>query len=224
MKLEISRLLAVATFALAGVLGNVPAQAQLTQQTKLVATDAINPAFQGISVSLSADGNTAIVGGNNDNAETGAAWVYTRSGGAWNQQAKLIATDSVPPADQGFSVSLSADGNTAIVGAPGDNDHTGAAWVYTRSGGAWSQQAKLVGTGAIGQADQGISVSLSADGNTAIVGGSSDDNSVGAAWVYTRSGGTWSQQQPKLLGTGAIGPAQQGDSVSLSADHHRWAW
>ena len=75
--------------------------------------------------------------------------------------------------NKAIAVSLSADGNTAIVGGFGDNSYAGAAWVWTRSGGVWTQQGpKLVGSGAVGTASQGISVSLSADGNTAIVGGS----------------------------------------------------
>src|SRR3984893_18349157 len=67
------------------------------------------------------------------------------------------------------------------------------------------QGGKLVGTGAVGSSLQGVSVALSADGNTAIVGGPQDANSAGAAWVYTRSGGVWSQQGSKLVGTGAAG-------------------
>jgi hypothetical protein len=101
----------------------------------------------------------------------------------------------------GMRVALSGDGNTAIIGGSEDNSATGAAWVYTRSGGVWTQQgSKLVGTGAIGNAQQGISVALSADGNTAIVGGPDDNSSAGnnsgtgAFWVFTRSGGVWSQQ------------------------------
>jgi hypothetical protein len=82
----------------------------------------------------------------------------------------------------------------------------------------FTQQAKLVGTGAVGLARQGWSVSLSRDGNTAIVSGINDNGGGGAAWVYTRSGGVWSQQGPKLIGTGAIGLASQGWSVSLSRD------
>jgi hypothetical protein len=73
------------------------------------------------------------------------------------------------------------------------------------------QGPKLVGTGAVGGARQGISVSLSADGNTAIVGGPFDNLSslgVGAVWVFTRSNGVWSQQGPKLVGTGAVGEAK----------------
>ena len=83
----------------------------------------------------------------------------------------------------------------------------GATWVFTRSGSVWTQQgAKLVGTGAIGGSSQGHSVSLSSDGNTAIIGGSNDDNNaVGAVWIWTRSGSVWSQQGSKLVGTGAVG-------------------
>jgi hypothetical protein len=91
--------------------------------------------------------------------------------------------------------------------------------VYTRSGGMWTQQGnKLVGSGAIGAAFQGISVALSADGNTAVLGGRLDNNSTGAVWVYARSAGTWTQQGSKLVGSGAIGAASQGDMVALSAD------
>ena len=192
-----------------------------TQQgNKLVGTGAVGTAGQGISVALSADGNTAIVGGLADNTITGAAWVYTRSGGVWTQQgSKLVGTGAVGTAGQGVSVALSADGNTAIVGGRGDNSHTGAAWVFTRSGTVWTQQgSKLVGTGAVGTAGQGISVALSADGNTAIVGGVEDNSDTGAAWVFTRSGTVWTQQGNKLVGTGAVGTAGQGHSVALSAD------
>jgi hypothetical protein len=176
---------------------------------------------QGASVAVSADGNTAIVGGPSDNRTTGAAWVFTRSGGVWTQQGyKLVGTGAYPtrepplPLGQGMSVALSADGNTAIVGAW----RAEAAWVFTRSSGVWTEQGKLVGTGAVGSARQGMSVALSADGNTAILGGWSDNSKTGAAWVFTRSGGVWRQQGKKLVGTGAVGSACQGMSVALSAD------
>ncbi|MBW8049282.1 MAG: T9SS type A sorting domain-containing protein [Cytophagales bacterium] len=192
-----------------------------TQQgSKLVGTGAVGAAQQGTSVSISSDGNTAIVGGYGDNSAIGAAWVYTRSGGVWTQQgSKLTGTGAVGAAWQGVSVSISSDGNTAIVGGYLDNSNAGAAWVYTRTGGVWTQQgSKLVGTGAVGAAYQGRSVSISSDGNTAIVGGVSDNVSAGAAWVFTRSGGVWTQQGSKLVGTGAVGTARQGQSVSISSD------
>src|SRR5262249_7186975 len=89
---------------------------------------------------------------------------------------KLVGT-AVGPSQQGHSVSLSGDGNTAIVGGPSDNANIGAAWVYTRSNGVWTQQgSKLVGSGAVGNAAQGYSVALSADGNTAAIGGPNDSS------------------------------------------------
>jgi uncharacterized protein (TIGR03437 family) len=157
------------------------------QGDKLFGSGAVGSAYQGGAVALSADGNTAIVGGPNDNGSVGAAWVYTRLGGVWSQQGgKLVGTGAVGSAGQGNSVALSADGNTAIVGGPRDNSSAGAAWIYTRLGGAWSQQGgKLAGTGAVGSAQQGTSVALSGDGNTAIVGGPADNSYTGAAWVLS---------------------------------------
>jgi hypothetical protein len=193
-----------------------------TQQgSKLVGTGAVGNASQGASVALSADGNTAIVGGYNDNSNAGAAWVFTRSGGAWSQQGgKLVGTGAAgSPVSQGLSVAISADGNTAIIGACGDNSSAGASWVYTRSGGVWTQQGnKLVGNDVVGAAWQGRSVAISSDGNTAIIGGPYDNSQAGATWVWTRGGGVWSQQGSKLVGSGAVGAAQQGGSVAISAD------
>ena len=229
MNLRISALVAIALLIVVALwsLLPAPAQAQFTQQAKLVGTDAVGKADQGISVSISGDGNTAIFGGNGDSDGTGAVWVFTRSGGVWNQQGpKLVGTGAIGPyaAHQGGSVAISSDGNTAILGSATDDNFAGAAWVFIRSDGVWTQQAKLVGTGAIGpNVEQGVSVALSSDGNTAIVGGPDDNpaggtpqSPVGAAWVFTRSGEMWTQQA-KLVGTDAVGSGQ-GYSVSLSAD------
>jgi hypothetical protein len=193
----------------------------IQQGPKLTGTGSVGPSEQGFSVSLSSDGNTALVGGGSDNGLTGAAWVFTRGGGTWTQQgSKLVGTGAIGSAAQGYSVSISADGNTAIIGGNRDNTNAGAAWVFTRSGDVWSQQGtKLVGTGAVGVAQQGSSVSISADGNTVIIGGSGDDDNAGAAWVFTRSGNIWTQQGSKLVGTGGIpNPTLFAISVALSSD------
>ena len=197
-----------------------------TQQgEKLIGTGAVGSARQGMSVALSADGNTAIVGGWSDNGKTGAAWVFSRSDGVWRQQGrKLVGSGAVGSACQGISVALSADGNTAIVGGPDDNQWdrsapfglgaAGAAWVFTRTAGVWTQQGnKLAGKDSMGSARQGMSVALSADGNTAIVGGLADDRGVGAASVFARSGDHWTQDE-RLAGTGAMAVS----SVALSGD------
>ena len=196
--------------------------AQFSQQgEKLVGTGTIGYPEQGVSVALSADGNTAIIGGWCDNHDVGAAWVYTRADGTWSQQGdKLVGTGYVGTPEQGVSVAISADGNTAIVGGYYDNSHTGAAWVYTRSDGVWSQQGtKLVANDAVGHAQEGVSVALAADGNTAIVGGWCDNGDAGAAWVYTRTDGVWSQQGNKLVGTGAVGGAIQVPRPGCPARH-----
>jgi streptogramin lyase len=197
-----------------------------TQQgSKLVGTGAVNSPYgaqQGSAVALSGDGNTVIEGGQNDNDVEGAVWVFTRSGGVWTQQGpKLVAAGAVR--SQGASVAVSADGNTAIWGGLTDNNNNGAAWVFTRSNGVWTQQAQLVGTGALAGDYQGM-VALSADGNTAIVGaglnvstgGNAGEDSGGEMWVFTRSNGVWTQQGPKLVGTGSVG--LKGESIALSAD------
>jgi hypothetical protein len=193
-----------------------------TQQgTKLVGTGITGSAQQGIFYALSADGNTLAVGGNLDNSFQGATWIFTRSAGVWSQQGtKLVGTGATGTAvQQGVSCALSADGNTLAVGGYGDNSFQGATWIFTRAGATWSQQGtKLVGTGDTGSARQGWSCALSADGNTLATGGYSDDSNVGATWIFTRSGATWSQQGAKLVGTGVTGSATQGISCALSAN------
>jgi subtilisin-like proprotein convertase family protein len=199
------------------------AQQFVQQGNKLVGTGAVGSAYQGIAVALSGDGNTAIVGGFNDNANLGAAWIYIRTDSGWIQQGnKLVGTGAVGTGPgQGTSVSISADGNTALVGGSGDNSSAGAAWVFVRdTNGVWSQQGqKLFGAGAVGNAQQGSSCKLSADGNTAIIGGPFDNATAGAAWVFARNdSGIWSQQGGKLVGTGAVGNARQGNNVAVSGD------
>jgi hypothetical protein len=189
------------------------------QGSKLTGGEEDNTEF-GVLVALSADGNTALIGGWKDNDEKGAAWVFTRSDGVWSQQGpKLTGTGEVGEGRFGTSVALSADGNTALIGGPGDNNSKGAAWVFTRSGSTWTQQGgKLTGAGEVGNPWFGYTVALSGDGNTALIGGWLDDNWKGAAWVFTRSGSTWTQQGAKLTGTGETGEGMFGTNVALSAD------
>jgi len=137
---------------------------------------------------------------------------------ALEPSAKLVVSGQVGEAEAGWSVALSGDGRTALVGAPYDNGGAGAAWVFTNSDGRWTQQGpKLTGGGAVGNGEFGFDVALSSDGGTALVGGLLD-NGVGAAWVFTRTGGVWTQQGAKLTGGGESGNGQFGNSVALSAD------
>jgi len=112
----------------------------------------------------------------------------------------------------------------AFGGGPDDNKSifpplaVGAAWVFTRSGGVWSQQAKLVGTGVVGSyADQGQSVSLSADGSTAIIGGPRDNGSIGAAWVFTQPVFAGAPGKPNCISKSVSALAQQYGGLAHAA-------
>ena len=125
----------------------------------------------------------------------------------------------------GYSVAVSADGNTALIGA---RANIGEVWVFTRSGETWKQQGPPLllaeATAAhegceAGECGFGRSLALSADGNTALIGAPNYSQDRGAAWVFTRSGETWTQQGEALMGgEEEVGHARFGRSVALSAD------
>ena len=196
-----------------------------TQQGSKLVGSLGSTALQGSSVALSSDGNTLLVGGPADitNGQyAGATWVWTRSGSTWTQQGeKLVSNDLLGNSGQGSSVALSSDGNTALIGAPHLNFGMGGVAIFTRSGSTWTQQQSLYFSGySYGMTPLiGWSVSLSGDGNTALVGGYADNTNKGAAWVFIRgtSTGVWSQQGLKLIGSD-VSVFFQGKSVSLSSD------
>ena len=128
-------------------------------------------------------------------------------------QAKLLASDGAPGDHLGQSVSVSGD--TAIVGAPDEAAGIGAAHVFVRSGTSWTEQATLLaGDGAAGdQFGQSVSVS----GDTAIVGAGGNATFTGAAYVFVRSGTSWTKQATLLAGNGAAND-YFGISVSVSGD------
>jgi hypothetical protein len=164
-----------------------------TQQGgQLVGSGYTGTPYQGSSVALSYDGDTAVVGGFADNSDIGAVWVFARSNGVWTQQgSKLVGSGAVgQKIYQGYSASLSGDGNTLVVGGYGDNSTVGATWVFANNNGVWTQRGnKLVGTGSTGIPQQGWSVSLSGDGNTVLVGASGAGGD-GASWVFVRTNRT----------------------------------
>jgi uncharacterized protein (TIGR03437 family) len=175
----------------------------------------------GVSVAISADGNTTVVGSTADNSDTGAAWIFTRSSsGSWSQQGtKLVGSGAAGFARQGTSLAISGDGNTVATGGSYDNNGTGAVWVFARANGTWTQQGgKLLPADSTGPSNEGVSLALSSDGNTLITGGPNDNNSVGALWQYQRSGNTWSQSGTKMVPSDAKYASAVGESLALSAD------
>jgi hypothetical protein len=190
------------------------------QTAKLTPNDSIGQSAFGVRLALSDDGNTLLVGGNQDAASVGAAWVFTRSGSTWTQQGpKLTARDEQGAAGFGIRVALAGDGRTALIGGWSDNGGVGAAWVFTRSGSTWTQQGpKLTANDERGTGAFGGGVALSANGDAALIGAEHDNNDIGAAWIFTRARSTWSQRGPKITGTGQAGNAYFGKNVALSAD------
>ena len=182
----------------------------------------------GNSMALSADGNTAAIGAYGANGNMGGVWVFTRAAGdgtgagVWSQQGlKLTAGGDLDAALFGASVALTWDGNTLLVGGYGDNNFSGAAWLFTRNAnGVWQQQGPKW-TADAGARWFGSSVALSWNGEIALVGASGGPGSdPGSAWVFTRKqDGSWNPLGAKLT----PGPVSSfndsfGHSVALSAD------
>ena len=179
-----------------------------------------HPYLSGLAIS--ADGSTVLVrlsgsgsylvNGEPELEGAGASVVlaFTLSGSTWQAQT-LDPTAAIGEPDFGSSMTLSDDGNTALIGGPGDDGGVGAAWAFTRSGTTWTQGGeKLTADNETGAGDFGSSVALSADGSRALIGGPDDDAGAGAAWTFTRSGESLTQQPSKLtpsegsaLGSGA---------------------
>jgi len=170
-----------------------------TQEAKLVASDGGVIDFFGGSVAVSR--NTAVIG--SIGAGAGAAYVFTRVRGAWTQQAKLTASDTLLGDDLGCSVAI--DGDTAIVGLSRSPFFglPGAAYVFTRNNGIWTQQAKLVGSDT--QPDDYFGTSVAVRGRTALVAASQKFGNAyqsGAAYVFTRKGAVWSESAKLIASDG----------------------
>jgi len=185
-----------------------------TQQAKLLAADGAADDQLGISVAL--EGDTALVGTVHDSdhgTHSGSAYVFVRGGTRWTQQAKLTAADGVE-LDQ-FGISVAVSGDTALVGAYGDDDlgkSSGAAYVFVRGGTTWTQQAKLLADD--GEAIDELGVSVAVSGNTALVGAIFSKARAGAAYVFVRGGTTWTQQA-KLTAAHRVDDDNFGASVAL---------
>jgi hypothetical protein len=187
-----------------------------SQQAKLTASDAVAGDAFGWSVDIS--GDYAIVGASTagDGAGTsfvGSAYIFVRSGTSWSQQAELIASDA--KAGDRFGWSVSIDGDYAIVGTL----NADAAYVFVRSGTSWSEQQILTATGVYSGDRFGYSVGIS--GDYAIVG--AEESSIvafeaGSAYIFVRSGTSWSQQA-ELIASDAAGNDSFGHSVSMDGDY-----
>jgi hypothetical protein len=180
------------------------------QQAKLMAADGEAEDTFGGNVAIS--GDTAVVGVIRDDdkvngEDSGSAYVFIRRGSHWSQQAKLTALDASPGDSFGYGIGISGD--TLVLSAPHDDDrgkNSGSVYVYTRKGDTWSQQVKITAQDGTEGDVFGISVAIS--GDTLLVGADLNEEkgfNAGAAYIFTRSGGNWTQQAKLTANDGAEG-------------------
>lgn len=194
------------------------------QEAKLVPSDGGLEDWAGTAVAIS--GDLALVSSQSDDdmgSGAGAAYVFARSDSSWTQEAKLLASDG----DSGdwLGHALALDGDTAVVGAYKNDEaaqDAGAVYVFVRQGTTWTEQAKLTASdAAVGDL---FGKAVGVDGDTVIVGATWADTvepQAGAAYVFVRSGATWTEQQKffatDVTSTGASGVAF-GFNVAVSGD------
>jgi hypothetical protein len=194
------------------------------QEATLLPSDSFSDDQCGHAVAI--DGDTIVLGAFRDdlpgtgNGNAGSAYVFVRVGSTWTEQTKLVGS-GVSAADL-FGTSVAISGNTIAVGAPADElglpNSTGVVYIFVRSGSTWSQQAAIRPADSIAGDYFGHSVALS--GNTLAAGASRDDDladAAGSAYVFVRSGSSWSQQAKLLASDGGF-TDQFGWSIALAGD------
>ncbi len=193
-----------------------------TQQAILVSPTG---AYDYFGCSLAVSGDSILVGAHGFQSayDQGFAYVFTRTDGAWSLEATLQAADGV--SNDMFGCSVDLDGDTALIGAWGDDDlgtTCGAAYAFSRTDGAWAQTVKLVPAGAGAYDEIGYFVSL--DGSLAAIGAHYDDDGgsdAGAVYVFDSSAG-WTQTAKLIADDSAPGdimgnPSVSGDRVFVGA-------
>jgi hypothetical protein len=169
----------------------------------------------GKTVIINNAGDTAVAA---TGSGVGAAYVYTRSGTTWTSQQKLVSSDATSNQQLGKNaIGISSDGNTLMIGAMNDDpsgNSTGAVYIFVRSGTTWTQQQKIKAPSGDSPIFFGNSGGISNDGNTIVVGAFYTPNwGAGVAYIWTRSGTTWTQQQ-KIVSS----DQQAGDRLGRSSD------
>jgi len=202
-----------------------------TQQAQITPSDGQGSDRFGQATDISADGLYVIVGAYLEDTglgSDGSAYIFKRTGTSWAQEA--IIRNPGPTAISeyfGNAVSISDDGTRAIIGASDDNDvatDAGTAYIFKRTGTSWAQEDQLLASDAQATDRFGYGVSISGDGNYAVVGAYGEDggagdpvSNAGAAYVFVRSGSTWTQQA-RLNKTDSVAGDSFGYSVSINKD------
>ena len=176
----------------------------------------------GSAVAISDD--TIVVGAQSDNhpgfSDSGSAYIFVGSGSTWTEQAKLVPSDAAGSNQIGDSVDI--DGDTVVLGAPVHThgvSQSGSVYVFVRSGTTWTEQAELLASAPVSLDRLGNAVGIS--GDTVVVGAELADNTGGAgagsAYVYFRTGTTWSEQAV-LIASDAGGGDAFGSGVAVNGN------
>jgi len=190
-------------------------------EAKVTASDPQATDYFGFSNNLSDDGNYLIVGAYLEDTGAsagGAAYIFLRSGSSWSQQAKLTPSTTQASMYFGRSVSLSADGSYAAIGAYGLDDNgsfAGGVFIFVRDGTNWSQQAKLTASDGAASDRFGYTLDMNRNGSYVIIGAYLNGN--GSAYIFIRSGTSWSEQAILTASDGASGD-RFGMGVAISDD------
>ncbi|KAA9338976.1 T9SS type A sorting domain-containing protein [Adhaeribacter soli] len=189
------------------------------QGPKLVGTQGFGDSFQGSAIALSADGNTLLIGGNEDNGNRGAVWFFQRTGTTWSPQSGKIIVTPNNGWSFGYSVALSADGNTALIGALYEGTPTnkqGYGYFYKRTGSTWNFLQKVTDL-TVTNSRLGEGVALSGNGQVAIIGGGEGNQTHGIVCVFRFDQSTqlWVKDQI-LTSTGTSPGSRLGRKISIS--------
>jgi hypothetical protein len=205
-----------------------------SHQQELTGNGAVNGSLFGCSVAIDSDGETVIVGAKYDGTtdhedpplwKRGEAYIYTRSGSTWTEQANIYA-DDWDDADDGiiFGAAVDICGDYVVVGAREadcDDDDEGAVYIFKWENSAWDQKHKLYAEYGDDQDWFGFSVAVDGDANTIVVGARQDDDEgtdAGAAYVFTKNIlGVWSQHD-KVTASDGSGGDHFGRRVAIASD------
>ena len=197
------------------------------ETAKLTASDATVRHYFGNSVAL--DDDTMVVGAPHNDMGGGAAYVYVRRSGEWAQVAKLTAGDAA--AGDLFGQSVAIDGDTVVVGAPGDDDggsNSGSAYVFSKPAGGWlSASSAIKLTAADATADDYFGAKVAIDGSTIVVGApwsGEDATGWGSTYVFSKPAGGWATANGDVKLTAAhsfffaVALAIDGDTIAVGGE------
>ncbi len=195
-----------------------------SQEAELTASDGASGDGFGISDTLTSDGTRALVGSYaadpSGHTNQGLAYVFSRSGTTWTQEQELSAGDGVAGDLFGYFSKISGDGTRLLVGAYHHASVQGATYVYVRNGTTWSQEQELTASDGASNDQFGTTLDLNSDGSRAVIGAPGNASSLGAAYLYTRTGSTWVQAKKVTASDGVAGD-NLGYFVAMSSDGSR---